>query len=502
MYKIPVSETITHAYGFLVRRPLTILGMSWLPAIVYAAGAGFWLQKLSADMLAAPHGGLIDNNQIFDLFGFGVVTALTSAILGVILTHDAAERSNRGVAAYFVISGKEWRLFAARLEVYLLSGIVALAAAITVRAGIPLLMAVIAKRVWLGIPAQTYALDGMLFIAVIALATILVRFNFFSGAQVVAEEHAKLSRNWTLSHGNFWRLLIVEFFLLAPLTITLVAAAWISSRPEFGNAVTALFSSAHDPSRLYQWMSNNAAAIAAAFSIGIVVLNALFAGASASAYSATQSVAQRTPEESAPYFSETERAFADYRPRADTVGVPSPRHELEVIAAEARGVERPLPVSQFPLPAAGPAYEEHLPEEMPVVHTAFERSVAEEQIAGVHQEDRPGMDQAVPVEAPAAIDTPVSLVRELSPEPEATETEAMLAEADVVEAHAKYARKDETEVPAGDVTGAETHEAIASAESTSVEPIKLTEEEAMVTPPLSAGDATESSPQSAPLEAV
>lgn len=482
MRKVPVGATIAHAYGFLVRRALTILGLSWLPAIFYAAAAGFWIEKLSSALLLAPHNGSVNDFQLGDVAGFAVVTALTSAILGVALTHDAAERSSHGVAAYFVIAIRERKLFVARLKAYALSLIAALIATIVVRAAVPLLMSAIGERVWLGVSAETYAVVCMCLIGFFALATVGVRFDFFSGPQVVAEEHAKLSRNWTLSRGNFWRLLIVELFLLVPFLIVLTAVAWAIGQSGFRGAV---FSFAHDPSGLYQWVSNNAAGVAVAFSVGIVVLNALFAGASAAAYSVVQSAKQDAPEEAAPYFAESDRAFADYRPRAETMRAVERRYEPEAFTSETWTPENPISMPQFPLASSDVAREENVADEPRV--SDFDQAPA------VPREEP---EQHFISDTPVADDVDSGVV----PEPEANvdTTDTLLSQTDVAEARvaARATVAIEAHEPTPEITSPKRAEGVTLAE-------RLQAAAAMeITPPPSSSDATESSPPSVPSEAV
>jgi hypothetical protein len=482
MRKVPVGATIAHGYGFLVRRALTILGLSWLPAIFYAAAAGFWIEKLSSALLLAPHNGSINDFQLGDVAGFAVVTALTSAILGVALTHDAAERSSRGVAAYFVIAIRERKLFVARLEAYALSLIAALIAAIVVRAGVPLLMSAIGQRVWLGVPAETYAVVCLCLIGFFALATVGVRFDFFSGPQVVAEEHAKLSRNWTLSRGNFWRLLIVELFLLAPFLIALAVGAWAIGQSGFRGAV---FSFAHDPSRLYQWVSDNAAGVAVAFSVGIVVLNALFAGASAAAYSVIQSLEQDAPEEAAPYFAESDRAFADYRPRAETMRAVERRYEPEAFIAEASIPENTISMPQFPLASEELAEQASVAEEPLVSQFAQAPAIANDQI-----------EQNFVSDNPVADDVHSGVVPE--PEADVKPIQTLLSQADVAEAQvaAPATVPIEAHEPAPQITPPKRAEGVTLAE-------RLQAAAAMeTTPPPASPDAMESSRQSVPSEAV
>jgi hypothetical protein len=484
MRKIPVSATIAHGYGFLVRRVLTILGLSWLPAIFYAAAAGFWLEKLSSALLLMPHAKTIGEYQLGDIAGFGLVTALAGSILSTVLTQDAAERSSRGIAAYFVIGIRERKLFVARLEVYALSLIAILAAAVVMRASTSPLVSAIGQRVWLGVSAGTYAVGGASLIALLALAIIAVRFDFFSGAQVVAEEHAKLSRNWALSRGNFWRLLVVEFFLIAPVLAVLASIAWATDRSALSAATTAFLSSQHDPSGLYQWISHNAAAIAVAFSIGIVASNALFAGASAAAYGVVQSVEQDTPEEAAPYFSDSERAFADYRPRAETLTAVEPPHEQEVFAAEPPVSEISIPMPEFPLPSVESAQESYLEHDGMVSEVNPETTVA-----GAEP------DQLNVANAPVTIDAPVDDMPEL--ESEADKANETPAQSDSIDAHAA-----EPPIEADDAA----HEATRprAAEGLSIpERLKMaTEEAAEITLPPLSSDVTESSPPSVPLEVV
>jgi len=464
MNKVPVGETIARGYGFAAARILTIFGLSWLPAVFYAVAASFWLLKLSAAVLSAPRTEGLNDFELFDIAGLGIVTALASAVIGVALTREALERSHKGVSAYLVVAGREWRLFFALLQVYALLFGTILLAGIVGRVGMPLAISALGEdRQWLGIPAGTFASAGLCTIALAVLATILIRFDFFTAVQAATEDKCSLSRGWALSAGNFWRLLIVALLLLAPLCLAIAGAAVLFAQPELGDALKAIMAPASDATVLWQWVSDNTDVIGAISAVALVAFNAVFAGAVASAYGyARDGVSSgQAHTETAPLMAEPAMAFADYRPQHEPQsGMPVEPMRLEPKLAPASL----LPVAEFPLPATEP-----IEAESPPLDESAQAEMVHEAIETVDRH------QVIAAEAPAEISHD-ELVR--SPHDAAVESQL-------------------EPPPAGDHLESSPH-ADASLDAEEV----LSEPEGDLTPLPSSADATEPSQQNAPLEAV
>jgi hypothetical protein len=138
--------------------------------------------------------------------------------------------------------------------------------------------------VWHGIPAAPVMI-GILAVAALAAALFLAtRFGFFLATTAIVDTPARLLGAWSLSRGNFWRILGLGLGLIVPIVIAAVAAVWAVCGAAFGDAISALFSASHDNTALFQMIRDHAGGIAVVCAVALLVLNAVFAGASEIAY--------------------------------------------------------------------------------------------------------------------------------------------------------------------------------------------------------------------------
>ena len=336
MGTIPVGQSIGGAYGFLFRRFLTILSLSWLPAAIYAVGRLGFLWHVEPDIFAA-----VDARTHPSIFvclialGYVLFAVLMKAVVALPLNRDALDMRDQPVLARFVIGVREVRLFAAyiRIVLILIALIIALVAGVigvTIGAkwalaqGVPVAGWPVLKIVH--VVASVSAILIFLFVA--------LRLSFLIAPVAAVEDSARLWRAWALSAGNFWRMLVVFLALVVPLLI-------LVSIGEYAVMGTAL----HDAARIAITEHNHGAILAAVLQHGpalvtiaaifLVIANALFAGAAATAYRAL---------------------------------VPQPRRETEVYVApietQAHGAHEPAPVPHAE-EAAPVAEEPHIAEEAP-----------------------------------------------------------------------------------------------------------------------------------------
>ena len=287
MAKISVRHSVAEAYGLLFGKPLTVLGLTWLPAVFYAAAADFLIHRMNAAMAAAipVASGLLGEYAFFYFVALLVITAFFGAVIAVPLTRQAFGLRDERVAAYFVVGAREFRLFFAFLRYYvaLTSVLVlfAIAAGVAITQGVHYATAHGIPAVWHGLPLETWFNSGAGAIAVIGLSLLTVRYGFFLDAIAGAEDHTRLSRAAALSQGNFWPIAITLFVVGVPASLILLACEMT-----FGGlnlAGLGLSSAAATP-------------FAGILAAGLVVLHTLSAGASAGAYAELAEAVTHDPE--------------------------------------------------------------------------------------------------------------------------------------------------------------------------------------------------------------
>jgi hypothetical protein len=286
MNKISVGETILHGYGFAVRRLLANLGLTWLAAVFYAVSAGYWLQQFCTTMLVSPHpGNELNDFALFDLFCLVVVTALGNAVIARALTGAALEPGGETMTAYLAVAKREWILFLSLLRLY--AFIVVTLAAVVILGGLTIRMAlpmIGTNDQWHGIHAQSAMNAVEAVCALIVVATLAVRLGFFAAPVASAEGSASMGRAWALSRGNSWRLFAALVGMSLPALLLCAAAGWAMIGNDLAGAITTAVSPSHDSTAFYQLINDNALALAGIWTVLLVVLNMLFAGAAAPAY--------------------------------------------------------------------------------------------------------------------------------------------------------------------------------------------------------------------------
>src|SRR6202789_898706 len=355
MGKIPVGRTIARGYGFLAGQLGTVLGLGWLPAAFYAAAAWFCLERMGAAMqLATPSSAAFNQFTAVDFLALLVATALLVPTVALPFTQAALGLKQERVAAHFVFGMGEARLFLALLRFFavVIAVLAALAFACQTAIGIglpepgtgragfamPVEWYGIAPRIWLEGAAACLLSAGYLFLK--------VRLGFFLPASAAAEEKVTLGRAWVLSRGNSWRLAIVSLAIATPAVLVLGAAVYAIEGDSLGDVLRTAWSRvpSEGVSALYRLQYDHALALAGVGAVALVVMNALFAGASAAAYQTIREAAE------APEVSHT-RAEPEFSPAMATAD-PGPRWRNDPFAAsEAAFARRPPPaVAPPPMP--------------------------------------------------------------------------------------------------------------------------------------------------------
>jgi hypothetical protein len=275
MARISVRHSVAQAYGLLFGRPLSVIGLTWLPAVFYAVAADFLIHRMDAAMASAvpSANGLFGQYAFFYFAGLVAVTAFFGAVIAVPLTREAFGLREERVAVHLVVGAREFRLFLALLRYYAIA--VTALAALVIGAGIAITQGLHYASThhfpatWQGYPLETWMNSIAGAITVITFTVLAVRYGFFLDAVASVEERARLGRAALLSRGNFWAIATTLLVTGLPAFLLLLVCEMTFG----GLRLSSLGLAATD-----------ATPFAGILAAGLVVLHALLAGASAGAY--------------------------------------------------------------------------------------------------------------------------------------------------------------------------------------------------------------------------
>ncbi len=399
MAKISVRHGIARAYGFLFGRLFQVLGLSWLPAVFYAVAATFLIQRMSGAMQSAvpADANLLGEYALFYLLALVTVTAFLGAVIAVPLAREALGQRDEPVAAHFVVGLREARMFFALLRFYavvvLASIALAFAAGIAVTTAARYADAQHLHLDWAGIRFQVWLNLGAGLVAACVFLIVAARLSFLLAPMAAAEKHVGLARAGRLSRGNFWRIAFTYLVVGFPATLLLLTCETSFGGLEMGKTLPSGMQA------FYTVAPDHIAIFAAVLAAGLVVLQALFAGASASAYEElADAAAYETAHEAAPAatFPEPAMAFADAGPRHFGDVRPADHHSVELREDLA---SRAAADAAMPVTMETQSQEHTAPSEYPPAQTAEGHaeaaSQAEEhaQEAAVEHSEQPQAEQ-------------------------------------------------------------------------------------------------------------
>jgi hypothetical protein len=246
MQKIPVGQTIAFAYRYVFAHIGTIIGLTWLPAVL-SSGVSY-----VAYSYAAAHRVELEANDpqaagayfFLSLFSL-LVTLLAVAIIAVAITRQVLGQRSTGVIVYFALGRSEWRMMAGFVRLLLGMGVLfVLAAGIST-------IAFLLSGIPVGSPGQVRLTPATILAGLISWAVFLyaffsiLRMGFLLPATIVAEEKGGLRRSYELARGNFWRVLAVALALGLPVAFLVLAGEVVVLRsalgPEFARLTPAEF---------------------------------------------------------------------------------------------------------------------------------------------------------------------------------------------------------------------------------------------------------------------
>ncbi len=235
MQKIPVFQTVGHAYGFAFGRYLSTLGIIWLPYLLLAVLAYFLLLPAIGPMMSAL-GQIIAHPQdtagnaaviqqmnrsnayiqLYDLLalavGVIVISGITKEALGI-----------RTGPRFFYLqfgSAELCVLVAMILMVVIIIGVVFAAIFGGVLIGVVGIMAAGSAGSGTGATAAQGLIGLIVGLGVFAAAFyILARSLFLLVPASVAENSIAIGRSWTLAQGNIWRIFAMTLLTIVPVVV-------------------------------------------------------------------------------------------------------------------------------------------------------------------------------------------------------------------------------------------------------------------------------------------
>jgi hypothetical protein len=299
MAKISLRHSAAQAYGLLLGRPLTVIGLTWLPAAFYGVACNALIGRIDTALAGGAH-GLYGEYTLLCFLALLAATALFGSVIAVPLTRQALGLREGMVIAHLVIGARELRMFFALLFYYgLLAAslaLLAVAAGVAITQGLPYAAAHNVPAAVEGIPLELWLDAAAWTLAAVWTLYLVARFGFLLDAVAGCESHTRLGRAAALSRGSFWTIVAALAVATLPATVTLIACEMtFGGLSSHGASASIVFS--------------------AILTAGLVVLHALMAGASAGAYASateeTTEVEHATEEEHGYY--QPAPVFAHFR---------------------------------------------------------------------------------------------------------------------------------------------------------------------------------------------
>ncbi|HTQ14084.1 MAG TPA: hypothetical protein VMH86_09430 [Rhizomicrobium sp.] len=242
MNKIPVGKTIAFAYQFTFGHLGVIIGLIWIPTVLVAVG-GFFAESHYGPVIMTASGGsdqAAAGQAIVSMFAWYVVSMLLTAIASTAVTRQAMGLRKGGAMFHFALGPMEFRVFAAQMALFGVAVALALPYIVLLTAVATFAEASGAASSGASLAAAAIGLGG----AGLLLFAI-VRLSFLLLPATVAESRIGLGRSWTLTRGNFWRIVAIGLCTLGPILVVLAAGQYAILGPRYFDLALL---AAHDPS--------------------------------------------------------------------------------------------------------------------------------------------------------------------------------------------------------------------------------------------------------------
>ncbi len=207
--KIPVLDTIRYAYAFTFGHLGTIIGLIWLPMVIFAVAGYFVMSYYYGVVPEAVSGGnpVALGQAGLVVMGWSLVSLMLSAIMYVAVTRQALGLRQGPAVVHFALGAPELRVFAGFIGLFALLLLFLLADAV-----------VLAVIKGLGHSPVMTGVAGAVYLAgLLAIVYAAVRLSFLFIPAGVAEEKIGLAESWQLTRGNFWNIFAVGVAVFLPL---------------------------------------------------------------------------------------------------------------------------------------------------------------------------------------------------------------------------------------------------------------------------------------------
>ncbi len=283
MVQVSVGRSIAQAYGFLFRRILTVIGLSWVAAAFFIV-----LRKALLGLGPVPHNVIAHWPVALEHLGGVIAALLLLCAIAVPLTRAALGDAMEWSLAHFVIGARELRLFAALVRLYLILIAVVIVCALGMAGigmGTKMALAQWPALAGTGLPVKEIAGGIGALIAVLLTIYVSVRLSFLLYAIAAAEPHASLKRSWELAKGNVLRMFLIVLAIVLPICALLVAADYaLMGQPLIDTLRAAFAVRPPNQAPVYTLLASHGWGVAVFASVIFVVSTAIQGAASASAY--------------------------------------------------------------------------------------------------------------------------------------------------------------------------------------------------------------------------
>ncbi len=210
MTKLPVGSTIRHAYTFTLSELGTIIGLCWLPLVLIAI-LQFLPYAFGGDPAAPAENATAQGRHGLENLLSSLLMILLYAIAYVPVTRQAFGMRQGPAIVHFALGLPEFRVFGALLLFFIVIFVMFIGIGLLgLLAGGVALMTGKNPIVELGFALVILA-------ALLGFVYAVVRLGFLIVPATVAENQISLTRAWTLTRGNFWRIFVILAAVLVPL---------------------------------------------------------------------------------------------------------------------------------------------------------------------------------------------------------------------------------------------------------------------------------------------
>jgi hypothetical protein len=224
MTKLSVREIVADSYGFTFVHLGKVIALIWLPVLILTIGRYFVLSDAAADSLdPSMQGPVVVRGLLFD-----VAALVLGAMISVAIVREILSPVARPMFLCFGLGASELRVAGGYAGLFCLMMIFLLGFFL-----VTVVVAVVAKSAGTGLALGISAVAMLA--GSCALIFVLVRLSFLLVPSAVMGGGFGLEQSWTLTQGNFWRIVLIGIATLGPITLVAIAANLALIGPDLVN---------------------------------------------------------------------------------------------------------------------------------------------------------------------------------------------------------------------------------------------------------------------------